>query len=356
MFYALQPGSISPLEGSAIITKNLKPEMAQETAVYAGDLWQNEGPFSVEGGVRLSSFLALDPVKFYFTPEFRLSGKYSPLSNLSFKAGVNSMSQYIHLISNTSAISPMDTWRLAGADMLPQKGWQAAGGAYWTVFGNALDISLEAYYKRMYNCLDYKSGAVLSMNEQLSADLVRTTGRAYGVELMLRKQTGRLTGWLSYTWSRSMLKEMQDRGIETINGGDWYNAPHDKPHDLKLVGNYKFTHRYSISFNLDYSTGRPVTIPVGQYYYGNAVRLMYSQRNAYRIPDYFRLDLALNIEPGHYLKAFTHMSATLGCYNVTGRRNAYSVFYTTSGGNDIKGYMVSVFATQIPYLSLNLKF
>ena len=356
VFYALQPGSISPLEGSAIIAKNLKPEMAQETAVYAGDLWQNEGPFSVEGGVRLSSFLALDPVKFYFTPEFRLSGKYSPLSNLSFKAGVNSMSQYIHLISNTSAISPMDTWRLAGADMLPQRGWQAAGGAYWTVFGNALDISLEAYYKRMYNCLDYKSGAVLSMNEQLSADLVRTTGRAYGVELMLRKQTGRLTGWLSYTWSRSMLKEMQDRGIETINGGNWYNAPHDKPHDLKLVGNYKFTHRYSISFNLDYSTGRPVTIPVGQYYYGNAVRLMYSQRNAYRIPDYFRLDLALNIEPGHYLKAFTHMSATLGCYNVTGRRNAYSVFYTTSGGNDIKGYMVSVFATQIPYLSLNLKF
>jgi hypothetical protein len=95
---------------------------------------------------------------------------------------------------------------------------------------------------------------------------------------------------------------------------------------------------------------------VGQYFYGNALRLMYSGRNAYRIPDYFRLDLALNIEPGHYLKAFTHMSATLGCYNVTGRRNAYSVFYTTSGGNDIKGYMVSVFATQIPYLSLNLKF
>jgi hypothetical protein len=125
---------------------------------------------------------------------------------------------------------------------------------------------------------------------------------------------------------------------------------------VKLVGNYKFTHRYSISFNLDYSTGRPVTVPVGQFYYDNAVRLMYSMRNAYRIPDYFRLDLALNIEPGHYLKAFTHMSATIGCYNVTGRRNAYSVFYTTSGGRNVRGYMVSVFATQIPYLSLNLKF
>jgi hypothetical protein len=161
---------------------------------------------------------------------------------------------------------------------------------------------------------------------------------------------------VSYTWSRAFLQEMGDRGPDTINGGNWYNAPYDKPHDIKLVGNYKFTHRYSISFNLDYSTGRPVTVPVGQYFYGNALRLMYSGRNAYRIPDYFRLDLAFNIEPGHYLKAFTHMSATIGCYNVTGRRNAYSVFYNTAGGVGVKGYMLSVFATQVPYLSLNLKF
>ena len=357
VFYALSPGKLAPINESAMIPRELKLERALESAVYAGDQWQpGDSPFSIDGGVRLSAFTAFAPAKFYFNPEFRLSGKYSPMANLSFKAGVNTMSQYIHLISNTSAISPMDTWKLAGADLRPQKGWQAAAGAYWTVFGNAVDISLEGYYKRMTDCLDYKSGAVLSMNEQLAADLVRTRGKAYGVELMLRKSSGRLTGWLSYTWSRSLLQEIEDRGLETINGGAWYNAPHDKPHDLKLVGNYKFTHRYSVSFNLDYSMGRPVTIPLGQYYYGNAIRLLYSERNAYRIPDYFRLDLALNIEPGHYLKALTHMSATLGCYNVTGRRNAYSVFYTTTGGSSVKGYMVSVFATQIPYLSLNLKF
>ena len=149
---------------------------------------------------------------------------------------------------------------------------------------------------------------------------------------------------------------MKDRGMDTINGGNWYNAPFDKPHDIKLVGNYKFTHRYSLSFNLDYSTGRPVTVPVGQYFYEGSLHLLYSERNTHRIPDYFRLDLALNIEPGHYLKAFTHMSATIGCYNVTGRKNAYSVFYTTDSKNLVHGYMVSVFATQVPYLSLNLKF
>jgi hypothetical protein len=357
VLYALDPGILTPLEGSLLEARTLRREMALEPAVYVGDLWQPDvGPFSLDYGVRYSSFLAFSPAKYYGGPEFRLSGKFSPAENFSVKAGFNSMNQYIHLISNTSSISPMDTWKLCDADILPQKGFQAAGGVYWTVFGNALDISLEGYYKRTYNYLDYKSGAVLSMNEHLADDLVRTTGRSYGVELMLRKLTGRLTGWVSYTWSRAFLKEMEYRGAETINGGDWYQAPYDKPHDVKLVGNYKFTHRYSLSFNLDYSTGRPVTIPMGQYLYGNALRLMYSERNAYRIPDYFRLDLAFNIEPGHYLKAFTHMSATIGCYNVTGRKNAYSVFYSTNGGTRLKGYMVSVFATQVPYISLNLKF
>ncbi|MCR5326573.1 MAG: TonB-dependent receptor [Bacteroidales bacterium] len=357
VLYALNPGTLSPIDGSLVVPKVLAPEMALEPAVYVGDQWQpQDSPFSLDYGLRLSSFLAFAPAKLYGGPELRVSGKYSPLANLSFKAGFNTMNQYIHLISNTSSISPMDTWRLSGKDILPQKGWQAATGIYWTVFGNELDISLEGYYKRMDNYLDYKSGAVLAMNERLTEDLVPTRGKSYGVELMLRKLSGRLTGWVSYTWSRAFLQEKGDRGPDTINGGDWYNAPYDKPHDLKLVGNYKFTHRYSMSFNLDYSTGRPVTVPVGQYYYGNALRLMYSERNAYRIPDYFRLDLAFNIEPGHYLKAFTHMSATIGCYNVTGRHNAYSVFYNTGGGTGVKGYMLSVFATQVPYLSLNLKF
>ena len=357
VLYALDPGIMNPMEGSIVVPRRLNRETALEPSVYAGDVWQpGDGPFSVDAGVRYSSFLTFTDFKYYGAPELRVGVKYSPLPNLSLKAGFNTMNQYIHLVSNTSSISPMDTWKLCDADIKPQQGYQAAGGFYWTVFGNALDISLEGYYKRNYNYLDYKSGAVLSMNDHLADDLVPTTGRAYGVELMFRKLTGRLTGWVSYTWSRALLKEMEDRGPDTINGGAWYNAPFDKPHDLKLVGNYKFTHRYSISFNLDYSTGRPVTVPVGRYYYGNALRLLYSERNAHRIPDYFRLDLALNIEPGHYLKAFTHMSATIGCYNVTGRKNAYSVFYTTDGGNIVQGYMVSVFATQVPYVSLNLKF
>lgn len=208
----------------------------------------------------------------------------------------------------------------------------------------------------MYHYIDYISGAKLVMNPDLESVLVETRGKAYGAELMIKKPSGKLNGWVSYTYSRSMLKEVEDRGVETINGGDWYCAAHDKPHDFKLVGNYKFTHRVSLSMNVDYSTGRPVTIPVGRYQINGKYYLAFSGRNAYRIPDYFRMDMAMNIEPGHYLKQLAHFSLTFGVYNVTGRKNAYSVFFNHDAIGRVKGHMLSVFAVPIPYVNLNLKF
>ena len=355
--YGLDPGIMTPFgEDSQIASRSLDRELGLEPALYVSDNWTVTDHFSVDGGLRLSSFLALNPSKFYIGPEARLSLKYSPLDNLSFKAGFNTMRQYIHLISNTASVSPMDTWRLSSAAIAPTTGWQGAAGAYWTLLGSGIDLSLEGYYKQSRNGLDYKSGAVLSMNPNLADDLVPVYGKAYGVELMVKKPAGSLTGWLSYSYSRSLLREMQDRQAETINRGEWYNAPYDKPHEFKLVANYAITHRFSVSVNVDYSTGRPITIPIGRYYYGGAYRLAYSDRNSYRIPDYFRVDMALNIDPGHYLKAFAHTSLTLGVYNVTGRKNPYSVFFRTNNNGDVKGYMLSVFATQIPYINLNILF
>lgn len=352
IYYHLQPGAMSPLyEDSLVKDWSLDGQDAVEPALYASDSWTVSPQLTLEGGLRLSGLLALHPSRFYLTPEVRLSGKYSLRDNLSIKAGFNTMSQHIHLISNTSSISPIDTWQLSDEHIRPQTGWQAAAGLYWTVADGTVDLTLEGYYKRSAHQLDYKSGATTLMNPHLADDLVETYGKAYGVELMAKKTSGKLTGWISYSYSRSLLREMLDRGVETINGGAWYNAPHDKPHEVKLVGNYKFTHRYSLSVNLDYSTGRPVTLPIGTYEYGGGIRLAYSQRNTYRIPDYFRLDLAVNIDPGHYLKQFSHMSWTIGVYNVTARKNAYSVFF-----NGTDSYMLSVFACPIPYINLNLKF
>ena len=352
-YYNLLPGTMAPLyEGESLVrTWSLDTQQAVEPALFVSDSWTVSPELTLEGGVRLAGLVALHPVKLYLNPEFRLSGKYSFRDNLSVKAGFNTMSQQIHLISNTSSVSPIDTWQLSSDRIRPQSGWQAATGLYWSVADGSIDLTLEAYYKRTAHQLDYKSGATTLMNPHLADDLVETYGKAYGVEVMAKKTSGKLTGWISYTYARSQLREMEDRGVETINGGAWYNAPHDKPHEVKLVSNYKFTHRFSLSANLDYASGRPVTLPIGRFTYGGGWRLAYSQRNTYRIPDYFRLDLALNIDPGHYLRQFSHMSWTIGVYNVTARKNAYSVFF-----DGTSSYLLSVFAYPIPYINLNLKF
>ena len=356
--YALDPGIMTPYgQNSGIAAQSLDREIALEPAVYASDIWKPTDELSLEAGARLTGYYGQKGHALYGFPDVRLAFKYSPAENLSFKAGANTLSQNIHLISNTQAVSPMDTWKLSDDRIKPTWGWQTAAGAYWTELNTGIDFSLEAYYKNTYRALDYLPGATLTMNPDLADELVPVRSRSYGVELMARKTTGKLTGWASYSYSRARLKEMGDRGLEALAHGAWYNAPYDKPHEFKLVTNIALTHRYSFSVNVDYSTGRPVTVPIGIYYYGGTYRMAYSDRNAYRIPDYFRTDVAFNIDPGHYLKAAFHTTITLGVYNVTGRKNPYSVFFRTDnyyGG--AKGYMLSVFATQIPYINLNILF
>lgn len=355
--YIFQPGNQTPHgEASLVEPRRLNTEIGTEPSLYVSDDWDVSGVLSVEAGIRFSSFIAKVDNSFYGGPEFRLSARYSPLVNLSFKGGINTMRQYVHLISNTASVSPMDTWKLSGGGLKPTTGWQAAGGAYWTHLGTGIDFSAEVYWKESKNGLDYKPGAQLVMNENLASDLVPVFGRSYGVELMVKRSMGSISGWMSYCYSRALLREMEDRGAQTINSGNWYNAPYDKPHEFKFVGNWAITHRYSLSLNIDYSTGRPITVPVGKYYFAGAWRMAYSDRNSYRIPDYFRTDLALNIDPGHYLKAIYHTSITVGVYNLTGRRNPYSVFFRTDPVGNLKGYMLSVFATQIPYININILF
>ena len=352
----LQPGSFQPVGDASLVEgRTLVRERALEGAVYAADQWEMTDALSVDAGLRYALYDAFGTKsKFYQAPELRLSGKYTLSEHLTAKAGFNTMTQFIHKISNSINISPNDNWKLSDSAIKPQYGCQAAAGLYATVAKGTVDLTAELYYKRVRNVIDYKSGAILEMNENLSDELIPTRSRAYGIELMARRNTGQLNGWVSYTWSRSQQQDMSGTGATAINGGAWYNSSYDKPHEFKLVGNYKFTHRISLSANLDYSTGRPVTLPVGKYWYAGSWRMLYSDRNSYRIPDYFRLDLAMSIEPSHYLKQFAHMSVTFGVYNATGRHNAYSIFYSNEGGV-ITGHMLSVFAVPIPYVNLNLK-
>jgi hypothetical protein len=203
--------------------------------------------------------------------------------------------------------------------------------------------------------LDYASGAQLVMNHHLETDVVGTRGKAYGVEFLLKKTNGKLNGWISYTWSRVFLKMDDSTAGSIINNGRYYPANYDIPNDLTVIGNYRVSHRFSISLNTTYSTGRPFTLPIGRYYFNNAPRILYADRNAYRIPDYFRADFSMSMEGNHRIFQKTHNSWTIGVYNFTARKNAYSVYYVTENGS-INGYKLSIFGSAIPYVNYNIKF
>lgn len=352
--FDLLPGSYLPYGDASLVVPDIIPnETGIEGAAYLSDSWSISEKLSLDFGVRYSMF---NSDKFYSGPEFRLSGRAMLSDKVSFKVGVNTMQQYIHMLSNSISVSPTDIWKLSDRNIKPQKGWQVAGGFYASLFNNKVEASIEGYYKEMDNYLDYKSGAVIIMNRNIAEDVINTQGRAYGAELMLKKSVGKLNGWLSYTYSKTQLREKDERGVNAINGGRWYDASYDKPHDAKLVANYKFTHRVSISANADYSTGRPITVPIAKYEYGGGYRLYYSDRNSFRIPDYMRIDAALNIEPTHKLGAFTHFSFSIGVYNVTGRKNVYSVYFDTDAAGQIKGHQLCIFGAPIPYVNFNFKF
>ena len=386
LLYDIRSGKYEPLgEYSLVATDELQKDKALESAVYLGEEWEITPKFSVNAGIRYSMFNALGPrdyytyqpgtlpsestiadtvrvtgnkvLKTYHGPEFRLSGRYAFNDDFSVKVGFNTMRQYIHKVSNTSIMSPTDTWKLSDVNIKPQQGWQLAGGFYYNTSDRMWEFSLEGYYKKMKDYLDYRSGAKLLMNHHLETDVINTEGYAYGVELEVKKPKGKLNGWINYTYSRTFLRQNDARIVRPINGGDWYPTEYDKPHDFKFVGNYKFTRRYSLSLNMDYSTGRPTTVPAGQYYDQQlgTTQAFYTDRNSYRVPDYFRMDLSFNVEASHHLTLATHSSISFGVYNLTGRKNVYSIYYVVEN-KKIQGYKMSIFGAPIPFVTYNIKF
>jgi hypothetical protein len=382
--YSLDPGALEPTDAASIVLpKSIDQEQGTETALYVGDQYKVSDKLSLQAGIRFSMFRNMGPqtvytyqpglpredltiqdsiqygkgdlVKQYMGPEWRLSARYLLNDRSSVKLSFNTLRQYIHMLTNTTAISPTDVWKLSDTYIKPLTGQQLSVGYYTRVGKKEIELSVEAYYKRSQNYLDYKSGAQLIMNENIEQDVLPTRGKAYGVELMAKKTNGKLTGWLSYTYSRTFLQANDSTAGETINRGEYYPANFDKPHIASLVANYKFTQRFSVSITSTYSTGRPITLPVGTFYMAGAQRVLYSDRNAYRIPDFFRTDLSMTLEGNHNIKQKFHTSWTLGVYNLTGRDNPYSVYYVLENGK-INGYQLSVFATAIPFISFNIRF
>lgn len=384
ILYNLSPGQMDPLGDESLVVQNyMQQEKALESALYIGDnfeinprttvyfgarysFFQNRGPRDVYQyleGEPLQALTLVDTVHYgkgkstasYNGFEPRVSARYILGRNASVKLSFNRLRQYIQMLSNTTAITPTDIWKLSDQYIRPQVGNQLSLGVYKNVRGNLIETSAEVYYKTIENTTDFKNGAVLLLNRHLETDVIAARGKAYGLELMVKKAMGRLNGWVSYTYSRSFLQTKGEFESETVNEGKYYPSNYDKPHAVNFIANYKFSRRLNFSMNTVYSTGRPITLPYAKYEIGGVTRIFYSERNQYRIPDYFRIDMSLNLEGNHKIRKLAHSSWTLAVYNLTGRHNAYSVFFVSQAGL-IKGYKMSVFAQAIPTLTYNFKF
>ncbi len=382
--YDLKPGFFRRLgETSLVEEEEINPEKGRETSIFISDNFSITDNLTLYAGLRYSIFTALGgrPVNFYSPdaprtentitstvdfdegeniatfhgPETRISMRYALDNTSSIKAAYNRTRQYIHALSNNISISPTDTWKLSDSNFAPQLSQQFSAGYFKNFRGNAIETSAEIYFKTFENLVDYKVGADLVLNPLIETDVLQGEGRAWGLELLARKNTGKLTGWIAYTYSRSQQRFDSQFSEERINGGEFFPTNFEKPHDISLVSNYKHTRRYSFSLNMAYSTGRPITYPTAKYQLSGTEIVHFSERNKFRIPDYFRVDISVNIEGSHRVKKLGHSYWSFSIYNVTARRNVYSIFFTNNNGT-IEAFELSVLGTAIPSISYNFKF
>ncbi|HET8754304.1 MAG TPA: TonB-dependent receptor, partial [Salinimicrobium sp.] len=382
--YQVNPGQIDPLGQESIIQAfELLREQGLEAGIYIADNFEISEKLLLNAGVRYSFYAALGEgtqniyeegqpknetslleteeygknefMETYGGPEIRFSARYLLMPDLSAKISYNNTFQYIHTLTSNTTMSPTDTYKLSDKNIKPQKASQYSLGLFKNFHDNMYEMSLEGYYKKSENLLDFKVGAQLFLNENIETEVLQGEGRSYGAEFMLKKTSGRLNGWLAYSYSRSFIKLDSEFNEERVNSGEYFPSNFDKPHDFSAVANYKITKRYSFSANLVYQTGRPVTYPTGRYQYNNAEYVVFSDRNKFRIPDYYRLDISFNVEGNHKIKKFAHSFWSISIYNVLGRNNPYSVFFVTDKG-EIKAYKTSIFSIPVPTITYNFKF
>ncbi|MDN3674647.1 TonB-dependent receptor [Flavobacterium branchiarum] len=383
--YNISPGYQHPTKPEAtLVPVDIAKERALESAIYLADSYKLSDKLLIDLGLRYSFYASLGPadvnkyqpglplsdqtligtekysnnevIKTYGGLEPRLAARYFITEDLSVKAGYDFTRQYIHLLSSNVTQSPTDTWKLSDTNVAPQSAQQVSLGLFKTFNDEEYELSLEGYYKTSKNILDYKVGAQLLLNQKVETELLQGEGKAYGIELLLKKTTGRLNGWVGYTYSKSLVKLDSKFSSEMVNNGNFFPSNFDKPHDLSAILNYRFTKRYSLSTNFLYQTGRPITYPIGTFNYGNAEYTLYSDRNAYRIPDYIRLDIGINIEGNHKIKKLAHSFWNISIYNVLGRNNPYSIYFVTDKNGSVKGYKSSIFSIPVPSITYNFKF
>lgn len=354
--YEISPGKVTPDgTGSMVKPQVVEKENGLEWAGFLGDDFKINDKVSLEFGLRYSSYNYLgskkvnlyasgmakseetitdsvlykkgDVIKTWSGLEPRFSFRYNINYASSIRLSYNRINQYISLVSNTSVASPTDLWKLSDMYVKPVISDQVALGYFRNFMGTGYETSVEAYYKPYKNLIDYKNGSEILLNQHVETDLIPAKGYSYGVELYAKKNIGKLTGWVSYTYSRSMRKTISGLEAEQVNKNAWYPDNIDRPHNLVLNGGYYLNRRWKIGFTFNYNTGRPVTLPELKYMIKGHQIVYFSDRNKYRMPDYHRLDISLSRFESLKLKKKWKGYWTISIMNVYGRRNAYTIFY-----------------------------
>lgn len=393
IYYKFNPGDVQPTsEDSGINSFKLTDKYAFENAVFVDAEIEVTDKIAIQAGVRVSTFnrLGQEGLNLYendnpiiFNESLNIYEKATPVDTLttsknktirsfanleprfavsyllnessSIKASYNRMTQYIHLISNTTSPTPFDIYAPSGKYINPQLADQVAIG-YFKAFEN-YSLEIEAYYKKVKNRIDYVDDADLIANNAVEQIILNGESRSYGFETLLKKTEGKLQGWIAYTLSKSEQRTPGRSNVESgINNGQWYNSGWDKTHDISITGQYELSKKWSLGANLIYQTGRPTTYPNGQYVYNGETIPVYEDRNSSRLPAYHRLDLSATWIPKPDSKKRWKGEWVFSLYNAYGRKNAASISFsenTDTGVNEAT--RLSIFG-MIPAITYNFKF
>ena len=373
LHHTIAPGTITTDATSSFNDVSVEERYGYENAAYVSDEWRLNSKLTFLYGFRLSSLFLLGPgtfktydeagdvltsatyasgalVKYYFNLEPRFSASYLLNDQSSVKASYNRNTQNIHLLNNSTSSTPADLYVMSSNNIKPEISDQLSTGYFRNFEENTYEFSAEIYYKWLQNQIDYKDGAQLIVNPDVESLLTYGTGRAYGLELFLKKKYGKFNGWIGYTLSRTELK------FADINSGKYFPATQDRTHDLSVVGIYQLNERWSFSSDFVYATGNAVTFPTGKYEIGGLTTFSYSERNGYRMPSSNRLDIGATLEGKKHKKY--HSSWTFGIYNVYAHRDPYLITFRDSKTvpNTTEALETSIFATRIPSVTWNFKF
>lgn len=371
--HAVSPGRVTS-DDPAFTGNTVQNKQSLESAVYLSHELKTSEKLNLIYGLRASNLTVLGPGDFYtydangnaidtvhyasgkkvasyWNLEPRISLSYQLNGNRSVKASYTRNVQNLHFLSNTTTNSPTDLWLPSTNNIKPEIADQVAVGYYQTFNDNQYELSAETYYKWMQNQIDYKNGAQLRANDNVESQLLYGVGRAYGLELLIKKKYGRLTGWIGYTLSRT------ERRFDKINNGNYYPARQDIINDISVVGIYKVSDRWTLSGTWVYNTGNAVTFPEGKYNVNGQTVFYYTERNAYRMPAYHRIDLAATVENKRNKTRRYQSSWTFGIYNMYGRENAYTITFQDDPDNPAKTQALRMALFKfIPSVTWNFKF